>query len=357
MICYFRDRQRPNLQHSTFNLLPRFSIIIVTWNALHHLQKFLPSVVQTTYDDFEIIIADNASTDGSVSWAKQTYPHLKIISFDHNYGYCGGNNRAVPYATGDILLFLNNDVKVEPNWLLPLAKLFHKNPDVAVVQPKLRSYRNSQSFEYAGAAGGFIDRYGYPFCRGRIFDTIEMDEGQYDDQQLIFWASGAAFAIRKKIFQEAGGFDEDFEFHMEEIDLCWRLWNRGYRTVFCYQSIVYHLGGGSLPMNSPRKTYYNYRNSLIMLWKNYPLKLLIFRFPVRVCLDGIAALRALLKGSLSEWKAIIQAYSHFFSSFAATNEKRRKLRKTMVIQAPLKPLSIVWQYFIKKIRYFKDLPN
>lgn len=328
--------------------MPRFSIIIVTWNALHHLQEFLPSVVKTNYNDFEIIIADNASTDRSVPWIGQTFPHLKIVKLDHNFGYCGGNNRAVPYATGDILVFLNNDVKVEQDWLLPLAKLFQKDPGVAVVQPKLRSFENPQAFEYAGAAGGFIDRYGYPFCRGRIFDTIEKDEGQYDDQQSIFWASGAAFAIRKDVFQEAGGFDEYFEFHMEEIDLCWRLWNRGYRVVFCYQSIVYHLGGGSLPSESPRKTYYNYRNSLIMLWKNYPLKLLIFRFPVRICLDWIAALRALLKGNFPEWNAIFRAHWRFFSSLPGTSVKRKKLQQIPITLIPIKPISIVWQYFGKR---------
>jgi GT2 family glycosyltransferase len=337
--------------------LSRFSIIIVTWNALQHLQEFLPSVAQTNYENFEIIIADNASTDGSISWIRENYPFIKIVTFDRNYGYCGGNNRAVPYATGDILVFLNNDVQVDPEWLHPLAKLFCQNPALAAAQPKLRSYRNQHLFEYAGAAGGFIDRYGYPFCRGRIFDAIEEDNGQYNDQQPIFWASGAAFVIRKNIFQKLGGFDEDFEFHMEEIDLCWRLWNRGYETAFCYQSIVYHLGGGSLPPESPRKLYYNFRNSLMMLWKNYPLKLLIFRFPVRVFLDGIAALQMLLQGNFSEWKAIHRAHWHFFSSLISTHKKRRKLHATPNTKAPLKPFSIIWQYFIKKIRYFKDLPN
>jgi GT2 family glycosyltransferase len=314
-------------------------------------------VVQTTYDDFEIIIADNASTDGSIPWIKQTYPRIKIVELDHNYGYCGGNNRGAPYASGDILIFLNNDVNVEPDWLLPLAELFQKNPKVAAAQPKLRSFRNPESFEYAGAAGGYIDRYGYPFCRGRLFDTIETDKGQYDNQQAIFWASGAAFAGRKSVFREMGGFDEDFEFHMEEIDLCWRLWNRGHQVAFCYPSIVYHLGGGSLPSDSPRKVYYNYRNSLIMLWKNYPLKFLIFRFPVRVGLDAVAAMRALLGGSFSEWKAINKAYWDFLSSFRTTNKKRRNLHKTPNNPAPIKPISIVWQYFIKKIKYFKDLPH
>ncbi len=336
--------------------MSRFSIVIVTWNALRHLQEFLPSVAQTNYENFEIIIADNASTDGSIAWIRENYPFIKIVTFDRNYGYCGGNNRAVPYATGDILVFLNNDVQVDSEWLQPLAKLFQKNPELAAAQPKLRSFRNRQSFEYAGAAGGFIDCYGYPFCRGRIFDTVEEDKGQYDNQQSIFWASGAAFVIRKEVFQKLDGFDEDFEFHMEEIDLCWRLWNCGYKIAFCYQSVVYHLGGGSLPADSPRKLYYNFRNSLIMLWKNYRLKLLILRFPVRIFLDGIAALRMLLQGDFSECKAINRAYWHFFSSLISTH-KKRKIRPGPKTSAPLKPFSIIWQYFVKKIRYFKDLPN
>ncbi|HLR32929.1 MAG TPA: glycosyltransferase family 2 protein, partial [Fodinibius sp.] len=249
--------------------MPHFSIIIVSWNALHHLQTFMESVAATDYPHFEIILADNASTDGSKEWVKEHFPQIKIVTFQRNYGYCGGNNKAVPYASGNILLFLNNDVRVESNGLDPIAQIFEKNASVAAVQPKMRSYKRPAYFEYAGAAGGFLDKYGYPFCRGRIFDTVEKDTGQYDEPCDILWASGAALAIRKNVFEEIGGFDEGFAFHMEEIDLCWQLWNRGHRIRYCPQSVVYHLGGGSLPMNSPRKTFYNYRNGLIMLLKNY----------------------------------------------------------------------------------------
>lgn len=335
----------------------RFSIIIVTWNALEHLKTFLPSVAETDYENFEIILADNASTDESVRWVKETYPAVKIVTFDDNYGYCGGNNRAVPYATGDILLFLNNDVKVEPDWLQPLAELFNRKPDIAAAQPKLLSYREPDMFEYAGAAGGFIDRFGYPFCRGRLFDTIEKDNGQYNDYAPIFWASGAALAVRKDIFWNLGGFDEDFEFHMEEIDLCWRLWNSGYKVAFCYPSVVYHLGGGSLPTHSPRKLYYNYRNSLMMLYKNYPLNSLLLKFPARMILDGVAGLKSLLSGAPAECLAIIKAHWRFYSMIPQINRKRRSIQKDLKRQTPLKPISVVWQYFIKNVSNFSDLPD
>lgn len=340
--------------------MPRFSIIIVTWNALHHLQTYLPSIVATEFDDFEIILADNASTDGSKAWVREQYPEVKIVTFDENYGYCGGNNRAVPYASGEILIFVNNDVQVEPDWLAKLDDFFDRNPDIAAAQPKMRSFNEPDKFEYAGAAGGFIDRYGYPFCRGRIFDAIEKDEGQYDNESEIFWASGAAFAIRKDIFQKFRGFDEDFEFHMEEIDLCWRLWNQGYKVGFCPQSVVYHLGGGSLPTDSPRKLYYNYRNSLIMLWKNYPFSSLLFHLPQRLALDKTAAWRALFSGDFKSFKAILRAYWHFHGMFLSTLSKRRTLQsqRTKPGTPPvMKSISIVWHYFVKGIKRYSNLPD
>lgn len=340
--------------------MPRFSIIIVSWNALHHLKTFLPSVAETNYDNFEIIIADNASTDGSKKWVREYYPEIKIASYDRNYGYCGGNNRAVPYTNGDILLFLNNDVKVEPDWLQPLATLFNDDPKIAAAQPKMLSYQSPDKFEYAGAAGGFIDRYGYPFCKGRIFDSLESDKGQYDEATDIFWASGAALAIRKEIFQDMGGFDEDFQFHMEEIDLCWQLWNQGYRVSSCPQSVVYHLGGGSLPMESPRKLYYNYRNSLVMLWKNYSSRSLLLHFPLRLGLDKIAAIKELLSGNIPNFRAIVKAHWHFWISLDNTKKKRHALQKKRLNDenpALIKLFSIVWQYFVKKHKTFRDLPH
>lgn len=337
--------------------MPTFSIIIVSWNALHHLRKYLPSVVATNYADFEIILADNASDDGSKAWVREQYPEVKIAALDENYGYCGGNNRAVPHASGEILLFLNNDVRVEPDWLDALAECF-TDPEVAAVQPRFRSNKQPEYFEYAGAAGGFLDRYGYPFCRGRIFDTVEKDEGQYDDPRDILWASGAALAVRKTLFEEQGGFDEDFEFHMEEIDLCWRLWNAGHKVRYCPHSIIYHLGGGSLPMESPRKVYYNYRNNLIMLWKNCSAQTLHRRFWVRYSLDVVAALRSLLRGKWAECKAIVRAHYHFWQSFGTTRQKRAYLQEQRTVKSdppPLLPVNIVVEYFVRQKRTFDAL--
>ncbi|SHF86260.1 hypothetical protein SAMN05443144_11455 [Fodinibius roseus] len=337
--------------------MPSFSIIIVSWNALHHLKKYLPSVVATSYSDFEIILADNASDDGSKAWVRQQYSEVKIAALDENYGYCGGNNRAVPHASGEILLFLNNDVRVEPDWLDALAECF-TDPEVAAAQPRFRSDKQPEYFEYAGAAGGFLDRYGYPFCRGRIFDTVEKDQGQYDDPRDILWAGGAALAVRKTIFEEQGGFDEDFEFHMEEIDLCWRLWNAGHRVRYCPHSIIYHLGGGSLPMESPRKTYYNYRNNLIMLWKNCSAQTLHRRFWIRYSLDVVAALRSLLRGKWAECKAIVRAHYHFWQSFGTTRQKRACLQERRTVKSdpsPLLPVNIIVEYFINQKRTFDAL--
>jgi GT2 family glycosyltransferase len=338
--------------------LKGFSIIIVTWNAIEHLKNFLPSVTETNYPDFEIIIADNASSDGTKEWIKSTYPDIKIASFDANYGYCGGNNRAVPFAEKEILIFLNNDVKVEKDWLYGLNEAFNES-NTAAAQPKLRAFQQPGHFEYAGAAGGYIDAYGYPFCRGRIFEDTEQDEGQYDDKADLFWASGAALAIRKEIFLESGGFDEDFEFHMEEIDLCWRLQNQGYRIAYAPDSIVYHLGGGSLPMGSPRKVYYNFRNSLFMLWKNYSSPRLKTHFPIRIALDIIAAWKALLSGKPQEWLAIAKAHIHFLKNFDAVNKKRKSLQRKRKIEedpSTLFNISVIWQYFVKGVKRFRDLP-
>lgn len=336
----------------------RFSIIIVSWNALHHLKTFLPDVVKTGYPDFEIILADNASTDDSVTWVREHHPKVKIAALDDNYGYCGGNNRAVPYTSGDILLFLNNDVKVKSDWLHGLNECFVKNNRIAAAQPKMLSYEHPEYFEYAGAAGGFLDKYGYPFCRGRIFETLEKDTGQYNEASDIFWASGAALAIRKDVFLEMGGFDEDFEFHMEEIDLCWRLWNAGYKVHYCPQSVVYHLGGGSMPMGSPRKVFYNYRNNLIMLWKNSSSTSLPHRFLIRYLLDIVAAFRSLFMGRWKEFTAIVRAHFSFWKSFSKTHQKRTRLQLKRTIKSDpetMIPVNLIWEYFYKGHREYRQL--
>lgn len=329
-----------------------FSIIIVTWNGLHHLKTFLPSVVNTNYKNFEIVLADNDSTDGSKEWVKMNYPLVKVAAFDHNYGYTGGNNRAVPFSEKDILIFLNNDVNVDPDWLKGISDTFESDERIAAVQPKLLSYKEPEFFEYAGAAGGYLDRLGYPFCRGRVLDSFEKDEGQYDTQVDIAWGSGAALAIKKDIFEELNGFDEDFQFHMEEIDLCWRTLNAGYRIVYTPESKVYHLGGGSLPMGSSRKIYYNFRNNLYMLVKNLPASQRWYKIPIRFSLDAIAAWRSLFSGRPNEFFAIAKAHFHFLKGFPAMYAKRTTIDKTKNI---LSPTLIVWKYFVLGKKKFTQL--
>jgi len=334
-----------------------FSIIIVTWNGLHHLKNYLPSVAQTDYSNFEIIIADNRSDDGTAEWIREHYPGCRIVTFDQNYGYCGGNNRAVPYATGDVLIFLNNDVRVEADWLTHLDRSFTSG-DADIVQPKILSHKNPAQFEYAGAAGGMIDWLGYPFCRGRLFEHLEEDHGQYDDESELFWASGAAMAIRKELFTDLGGFDEEFEFHMEEIDLCWRAWNSGHRTKFQHQSVVYHLGGGSLPMDSPRKVYYNYRNSLMMLTKNLSSGLFVKIF-LRLCLDGVAGVRSLLTLKPAETVAIIKSHFAFYRRLPSVLQKRKSIRSSPAplpeAPTPIYNRLIIFDYFLRGKKKFTDL--
>lgn len=335
-----------------------FSIIIVSWNALHHLKTYFPSVASTDYPHFEIILADNASTDGSKQWIRENYPNVKIAEFNKNYGYCGGNNRAVPHAEGEILIFLNNDVRVDPDWLNGLAHCFQKDDDIAAAQPKMLWDKDHEYFEYAGAAGGFLDPFGYPFCRGRIFDKLERDQGQYDFESDIFWASGAAFAVRKELFKEIGPFDEDFEFHMEEIDLCWRLWNNGYRVRYCPDSTVYHLGGGSLPIDSPRKLYYNYRNNLRMIWKNSGAHSITWQFAGRYLLDIAAAIKTLTDGDAESFKAIFRAHRDFWKEFHNTYQKRHLLQQQRKIEdnpPVMLEKSIVWEYFIKGKQKFSEI--
>lgn len=333
-----------------------FSIIIVTWNAIRHLQRFLPAVAESDYPDFEIIIANNASDDQTVEWIEKHYPQCKIVTYDKNYGYAGGNNRAIKYAKGEIVVFLNNDVKPERNWLAHLNKAFG-DQDVGIAQPKVKSIDEPDHFEYAGAAGGFIDWMGYPFCRGRIFDSIERDEGQYDEGGQIFWASGAAFAIRKDLFIKTGGFDEDFEFHMEEIDLCWRCLKAGATIMYKPDGVVYHLGGGSLHQGSPRKAFYNYRNNLVMLLKNLDR----FVFPkilFRLFLDGVSGLKSLLSGNPAITLSILKAHLSFYARIPSAVKKRKTLKQHSKKKTPKSLLFdrlIVVEYFLKGKETFNDL--
>jgi len=335
--------------------LPSVSIIIVTWNALDLLKKYLPSVVQNS-GQAQIIIADNHSDDESTLWVKQGFPDCTIVTHDNNYGYCGGNNRAVDAAEGDILLFLNNDVEVTENWLLPIQRSF-LDEKTGAAQPKMLCYKEKSSFEYAGAAGGMIDYLGFPLCRGRLFDSLESDLGQYDEPATIFWASGAAMAIRKKLFVDLGGFDERFEFHMEEIDLCWRLQRSGYTVKYEPESVVYHLGGGSLPTGSPRKTYYNFRNNLLMLHKNMNNSELNKIISKKSMLDRLASFQMLLKGDFDQYNALKKAHKDAFNMIEQYDLKN----ESELPRPPLPELdgvlncSVVVEYFLKRRKTFQDL--
>jgi hypothetical protein len=286
-------------------------------------------------------------------------PEARVVALRENLGYCGGNNRAARIATGDVLVFLNNDTEVEAGWLEPLAEAFAADPTLAAAQPKLLSLAEPGRFEYAGAAGGYLDRYGYPFCRGRLFDTVELDRGQYDEPAEILWASGAALAVRRECFREAQGFDEDFQFHMDEIDLSWRLRNLGWEIRAVPESRVWHLGAGSLPQGSYRKAYFNYRNNLFLLWKNASRASLPRRFAGRCLLDLLAAARALGKGRWLEVAAILRAHASFIHSWRKVHRKRRLLeerRRRREDPEALLEVSIVKEYFLRGRKRFSELP-
>ncbi|MEM1115302.1 MAG: glycosyltransferase family 2 protein [Bacteroidota bacterium] len=330
---------------------PLVSVVIVTWNGRALLERFLPSVLATDHPRLEVVVADNASTDGTAAWLREAHPEAVVVEHATNGMFAKGNNDAVPSCAGDLLVFLNNDVEVPPGWLRPLVAAFD-DPAVAAAQPKLLQHGDRGRFEYAGASGGFIDALGYPFTRGRLFDTLEADRGQYDDARDVFWASGAALAIRKEAFVAAGGFDERFEMHMEEIDLCWRLWRRGQRVRVVPASEVYHLGGASLPQGNPRKAYYNFRNSLAMLAKNLPEADLRRVLRARRVLDGVAAARARLGGHRDEAEAIAEAWTDFRTRLP---DLPRPAGTEAVVPLPYRG-RIVADYFLRGRRHFSDLP-
>jgi len=329
------------------------AVVILNYNGRHHLQQFLPSVVDHSANT-TIYVVDNCSSDDSIAFIQSHYPQLTLIAFEQNYGYAGGYNHALEQINEPYCVLLNSDVEVTPNWIDPIVEFMQKNSEVAACQPKILDYRHRDRFEYAGAAGGFIDRLGYPFCRGRIFDSIETDHGQYDNAIPVFWASGACLFVRTAAFKTAGGLDEDFFAHMEEIDLCWRFHKMGH-AVFCIpESKVYHLGGGTLDKSSARKTFLNFRNNLIMLFKNEPLTTTIWKIPVRVVLDWLAAIKFLKAQGFAHFLAIFRAHAGFVVSIPATIKKRRafKSHKHLLLKVPNLVLPI--QYFLMRRKKFSD---
>jgi len=334
---------------------PRVSIVIVSWNARELLQTCLPSVVDTDYPNLEIILADNASTDGSAAWVAREHPSVKIVRHPENWLFCRGNNAALPHATGDFILLLNNDVEVPADWLRPLVATMTEAEDVGAVQPKLLQYDDRDRFEYAGGAGGFVDRVGYPFTRGRLFDTMERDRGQYDDARDVFWATGAAILLRRSALDEVGLLDPRFEMHMEEIDLCWRLQRHGYRVRVQPESTIYHVGGASLPKGSPRKTYYNFRNSLLLLYKNLPPSAWRRTMALRLACDCAAVGRALVTGHEGETGAILRAYRDAYRMMRHYTDARPAEGATPV-RPPYRGLLPV-EYFLRGRITFSALPD
>ena len=328
----------------------RIAVVILNWNGILLLEKFLPSVVQYS-PEAVIYVADNASTDDSISYLKTFFPSVTIIKNDSNLGFASGYNEALKQVDADIYALVNSDIEVTEHWLKPILETFENESKTAIIQPKILDYKRKEYFEYAGAAGGFIDQYGYPFCRGRIFDTLEKDNGQYDDTREIFWASGACFFIRSAVYKALKGFDDDFFAHQEEIDLCWRAINNGYKIKYISRSVVYHVGGATLQQGHPTKTYLNFRNSLLMLTKNLPKEKLYSILLVRMILDGIAGIQFLTQGKFKHFWAILKAHGAFYTLFSINYNKRNEFQHTTYYTVN----SIIYLYFIRKINVFNDL--
>lgn len=350
----------------------KIAVVILNWNGKSFLEKFLPQVIKYS-SPADIIVADNRSTDNSVQFLKANFPSVRIIELSENSGFAGGYNKALkrliqpsvkksssvnpPHElTGqeyDYYILLNSDVEVTEDWIQPVILSMEKNKNIAAAQPKIKSFAEKEKFEYAGAAGGYIDKFGYPFCRGRIFETIEADHGQYNNETHVFWASGACMFIRSEAFHELGGFDEDYFAHMEEIDLCWRLKNAGYEIMYCPDSTVYHMGGGTLPKSNPKKTYFNFRNSLYTLLKNLPSGKILPVFCIRLILDGVAGIKFLVQGNAQDCFAIIKAHFSVYANFRYMLKKRAQIS----VNDPngVYKRSIVWNYYIRGKKTFEQL--
>lgn len=333
--------------------MTRIAIVILNYNGKKYLEKFLPTLIKHNQLDAALYVADNASTDGSISFLKDNFPEIHIIDNGENAGFSKGYNDALNKIEAEYYVLLNSDVEVSDNWIKPVIELMDSDSSIGACQPKIRSYLNKSAFEYAGAAGGFIDKYGYPFCRGRIFFQIEEDQGQYDEITEIFWATGACMFVRASLYKQLGGLDNDFEFHMEEIDFCWRLKNAGYKIMYCPDSIVYHIGGGTLPKNNSRKTYYNFRNNLSLLYKNLPKNRIIKVFIARFFLDFAASLKFLFEGGFKNFFAVVKGYLHFYQSIAKHREKRK-----IIMPKPTNMIfysSLVFKHYIGRVRKFSQL--
>lgn len=327
----------------------KIAVVILNWNGQKLLEKFLPNIVKYSAEA-SVYVADNASTDDSVLYVEKHFPMVTIIQNEKNFGFAKGYNEALKKLDYHLYALVNSDVEVTENWLVPIIATFQKEPTCAIIQPKILDYYKKNYFEYAGAAGGFIDKYGYPFCRGRLFDYIEKDTNQYQSQS-IFWASGACFFIRAQVFNELNGFDEDFFAHQEEIDLCWRAYNKNYLAKYVAESTVYHIGGATLEKSNPQKTYLNFRNSLFMLLKNLPSNKIFSVIFIRMLLDGMAGIRFLVFGNIGHFSAILKAHFSFYTMIYSTLKKRVQTQRSDYFYTK----SIIKTHFLKKTCIFTDI--
>lgn len=332
------------------------AVVILNWNGKDHLAQFLSSVVASTYPALEVIVGDNGSSDDSVAFVRAHYPQIRIIQNEENYGYAGGYNRVLQQVEADYYVLLNSDVEVTPDWIEPIINYLEQHPQMAAAQPKIRSFHERDRFEYAGAAGGYLDHAGFPFCRGRLFDQTEVDHGQYDDYREVFWASGAALFIKSTAWKQSGGFDPDFFAHMEEIDLCWRLKRLGYSIGYCPDAVVFHVGGGTLEASNPRKTYLNFRNNLYMLQKNLPFWRAVWIISLRMWYDFFALLYFAYQGKWTDAKEISHSHRSFFADFLRTSKKRKTIASAKTLnKSGYYRRSVVWDFYIRKKRSFNQL--
>ena len=338
----------------------KVAIVILNWNGAALMERFLPSVVRYSPEEMaEVVVADNGSTDDSLALLDEKFPSVRVVRFDRNYGFAEGYNRALQQIDTPYAVLLNSDVEVTPGWLEAPLRRLDASPEVAAVQPKLLAERARDQFEYAGAAGGFMDKYGYPFCRGRIFQEIETDRGQYDAEADILWATGACLFVRTEVYRAVGGLDAKFFAHQEEIDMCWRMRARGYRLVCTPESVVYHVGGGTLNAESPRKTFLNFRNNLLMLYKNLPEKELHRVMRLRFWLDYLAALKFLLEGHPANARAVREARREFHRLVPEYRETRIVNQQLAVVKEipELKSFSLLWQFYVRGKKHYGQLPQ
>lgn len=335
-------------------MINKTAVVILNWNGKNFLEQFLPTVIRHS-NEAEVIVADNASTDDSIQYLKENFPEIKLIQNESNGGFAKGYNDALKHVDAEFYLLLNSDVEVTENWLIPLLKKMEDN-QVAACQPKVKSHQNRSEFEHAGASGGFLDINYFPFCRGRMFNSVETDEGQYDHPTEVFWATGACLLIRSELFHASGGFDEDFFAHMEEIDLCWRLKRANHKIYVVPESVVYHVGGGTLPYSSPKKTYLNFRNSLFMITKNHE-GILFFKLMWRGILDAIAAATFLLKGEFKQFGAVFKSHMSYYAKIRTFLRKRKALKKWHTEFNPAGHFNgnILWNYYAKGVKEFSKL--